>query len=135
MFLSGLEILFQPLPRRGKHRPSLWKGNSWMLCAGSCGACIPFTSISGFILSGGLHPGGQTAFPWPSPQPEVQYQFVPVGCASVQLFPAELFPIALRDPARKMTQFLSYCSRIMLAGEIINHLHLLDYLCICVNLS
>lgn len=31
-------------------------------------------------------------------QPEVQYPLVPVGCASAQLFPAELFPIALRDP-------------------------------------
>lgn len=124
-----------PLPRRGKCRSLLWEGNSWTLYTGSCGAGIPFTSITSFILSGGLYAGEQTAFPWPSPQPEVQYQFVPVGCASAQLFPAELFPIALRDPGRKMTQFLSYCSRIMLAGEIINRLHLLDYLCICVNLS
>lgn len=48
------------------------------------------------------------------------------------------FPIrsnCFRDPARKMTQFLSYCSRIMLVGEVINHSHLLDYLCICINLS
>lgn len=31
-----------PLPRRGKRRPLLWKGNAWMLCMANCGALYPF---------------------------------------------------------------------------------------------